>query len=53
MKELSAQWLTALYDNLRGRPELISNGLKEAGIRAALENQTDADTGEDPFADLD
>ena len=53
MKELSAQWLTALYDNLRGRPELISNGFKEAGIMAVLENQTDADTDEDPFADLD
>ena len=23
MKELSAQWLTALYDNFRGHPELI------------------------------
>ena len=49
----SAQWLTALYDSFRGRPDLILNGFKEAGIIAALENQTDADTDEDPFADLD
>ena len=53
MKELSAQWLTALYDKLRGRPELISNGFKEAGIVAALENHTSADSDEDPFANLD
>jgi len=53
MKELCAQWLTALYDNLRGRPEVISNGFKEAGIMAALENQADADSDEDPFANLD
>ena len=29
MKELSAQWLTAMYDNFRGRPELITNGFIE------------------------
>ena len=38
MKELSAQWLTALYDNFRGHPELITNGFREAGIVAALED---------------
>ena len=32
IKEDSLQWLTALYDGLRGRPELISYGLREAGI---------------------
>ena len=39
MKELSAQWLTTLYDNFRGHPELITNGFREAGIVAALEEQ--------------
>ena len=54
-KELSAQWLTALYDNFRGRPELITNGFKEAGIVAALEDQEQSAelSDEDPFADLD
>lgn len=56
MRELSAQWLTAaLYDNFRGRPELISNGFKEAGIAAALEDQDQSAelSDGDPFADLD
>ena len=51
----SAQWFTALYDKFRGRPELISNGFKEAGIAAALANQDQSAelSHEDPFADLD
>lgn len=55
MKELSAQWLTALYDNFRGRPDLISNGFKEAGIVAALEDQDQSAelSDGDPFTDLD
>ena len=39
MKELSAKWLTALYPNLRGCPELMLNRFKEAGIVAALEDK--------------
>ena len=39
MKEVSAQWLTALHDEFRGHSELISNGFKKAGIAAALANQ--------------
>ena len=54
MKEPSAQRLTALHDNFRGRPELISNRLKKAGIAAALEDQDQSAeaSDEDPFADL-
>ena len=54
MKEPSAQWLTALHDNFRGHPELISNRLKKAGIAAALEDQDQSAeaSDEDPFADL-
>ena len=54
MKELSAQWLTALYDNFRGCPEIITNVFKEAEIVAALEDQEQSAelSDEDPFADL-
>jgi hypothetical protein len=51
MKELGAKWLTALYDNFKGRPELITNGFKKAGIVDALEAGEHSD--EDPFADID
>ena len=53
MKVISAQCLPALYDNLRGHPELISNGFKEVGIVAVLVDQTNQLSDEDPFADLD
>ena len=47
MKELSTQWLTALYDNLRGRPEVLVNGFKEAGIVEALEKQYEEEEVDD------
>ena len=55
MKKISAQWLTALYANFRGRPELITNAFREAWIVAVLEDQdqSDALSDKDPFADLD
>ena len=55
MKELRAQWLTALHDNFRCRPEQITNGFKEAIIVAALEDQEQSTelSDEDPFTDLD
>ena len=51
MKELGDKWLTALYDNFKGRPELITNGFNNAGIVDPLETGEHPD--EDPFADID
>ena len=36
VKPLGAQWMVALYNNFKGRPEIISNGFKE--IKDYLEN---------------
>ena len=51
MKELGVKWLTALYDYLRGRPEILVNGFKEGGIVEALQQPCEEET-EDPFSDL-
>ena len=32
MKPLGAKWLVDLYDYLKGKPEIIKNGFKEAGL---------------------
>ena len=32
MKPLGAKWITKMYDYLRGKPDIIVNGFKEAGI---------------------
>ena len=32
MKPLEAKWITKMYDYLRGKPDIIVNGFKEAGI---------------------
>ena len=37
MKELGVKWPTALYDYLRGQPEILVNGFKEAEIVEALQ----------------
>ena len=52
MKELSVKWLTALYDYLRGRPEVLVNGFKEAEIVEVLQQSCEEETDEDPFFDL-
>ena len=52
MKELGAQWLVALHDNPRNRPQLISNRFKEVSIVAELK-KTDEHSDEDSFSDLD
>ena len=41
MKELSAKWLTALYDHVCTHPETIKNGFKDAGIPEVLQNMAD------------
>ena len=47
MKELGVNWLTALYDYLRGRPKiLVKNGFKEAGIVEALQQPCEEETDE-------
>ena len=37
MKELGVKWLTELHDHFTGRPEILVNGFKEAGIVEALQ----------------
>ena len=32
VKPLGAQWMVELYDNLKGKPNIIRNGFKEAGL---------------------
>lgn len=32
MKPLGAKWLVELYDYMKGKPDIIKNGFKEAGI---------------------
>ena len=50
MKELGVKWLSELYDYLRGRPEILVNGFKEAGIVDALQCEEERDI--DPFSDI-
>ena len=32
MKPLGAKWLVELHDYIKGKPDIIKNGFKEAGI---------------------
>ena len=32
MKPLGAKWLVELYDYLKGKPDIVKNGFKDAGI---------------------
>lgn len=36
MKPLGAKWITKMYDNIRGKKELVFNGFKESGIADAV-----------------
>ena len=37
MKPLGAKWLIEFYDYIIGKPEIVKNGFKDAGITDALE----------------
>jgi len=39
MKPLGAKWLVDLFDYLKGKPEIIKNGLKEAGVLDCIKSQ--------------
>ena len=52
MKPLGAKWITSAYDYLKRETGIIHNGFVEAGIVAAIENET-SEAEDDPFEDLD
>ena len=39
MKPLGAKWLVDLFDYLKGKPDIIKNGFKEAGILDCVKSQ--------------
>ena len=56
MKPLSAKWITSAYNYLRSESGMVRGGFIEAGIVEALdqdETEDQAESGEDPFQDLD
>ena len=56
MKPLGAKWITSAYDYLRSESGMVHGGFIEAGIVEALdqdETEDQAESGEDPFQDLD
>ena len=57
VKELSDQYLLGFLDYIQCKPEIVVNGLKEAGICGALDGlpqrSTLSDTSSDPFDDRD
>ena len=55
IKEVSATWLTGLYDHLCSSPKFIKNGFHKAGITDAIQSAPDQvlPREEDFFADLE
>ena len=41
MKPLGAKWLIEFHDYMRGKPEVVKNGFKAAGITNALESRVE------------
>ena len=55
VKELLAKWIVSAYNYLCSNPQIGINGLKEAGIVAAIEalDSVTQECEQDPFADLE
>ena len=54
MKPLSARWIISAYDYLRMEARIVRGGFMEAGIcKAVDETESDCDSEDDPFADID
>ena len=54
LKEISAAWLTDLYDYRCSQTNIIKNGFIKAGINEAIKEPTASlQEEEDPFANCD